>query len=57
MSAAFVTKLSTVVPLGLFLMLIYGSSILDREWGSFGAWGVQETIDKTVVDHSQQLAG
>lgn len=60
MSAAFVTGLSTVVPQRLFLMLIYGLSILDREWGSLGGWegsGVQETIDKTVVEQSRQLAG
>lgn len=31
MSAAFVTLLSTVVPQRLFLILIYGSSILDVE--------------------------
>lgn len=37
-SAAFVTLLSTVVPQRLFLMLIYGFSILDMEWGSMGGW-------------------
>lgn len=57
MSAAFVTGLSTVVPRRLFLMLIYSLSILDREWGSMGGSGVQETIDKTVVEQSRQLAG
>lgn len=61
MSAAFVTGLSTVVPQRLFLMLIYGLSILDREWGSMGGGGeglggVRETIDKTVVEQSRQLA-
>lgn len=58
-SAAFVTLLSTVVPQRLFLMLIYGFSILDREWGSMGrgGLGVQETIDKTVVEQSRQLVG
>lgn len=60
-SAAFVTGLSTVVPQRLFLMLIYGLSILDREWGSMGGGGeglggVRETIDKTVVEQSRQLA-
>lgn len=42
-------------------MLIYGLSILDREWGSMGSGGerlggVRETIDKTVVEQSRQLA-
>lgn len=68
MSAAFVTLLSTVVPQRLFLILIYGSSILDVERGKHGVGGsggsglgregvVQETIDKTVVDRGRELAG
>lgn len=66
-SAAFVTLLSTVVPQRLFLILIYGSSILDGERGSmvlvaavvegWGGGAVQETIDKTVVDRGRKLAG
>lgn len=62
MSAAFVTLLSTVVPQRLFSMLIYSFSILDMDWGSMGVervWGIgleiQDTIDKTVVEHSQQI--
>lgn len=38
-SAAFVTLLSTVVPQRLFLILIYGSSILDVERGGGGSGG------------------
>lgn len=60
-SATFVTGVSTVVLRCLFLMLIYGLSILDRERGSLGVRGVggrvQETIDKTPAEHRRQLTG